>query len=119
MYEIKVTKRDAEGSVLATHSIYKSFSYSAEYNIKGTQEDYAKALSNISEAGEGMVLTEARDVFENVVKYLHKTINPRIVFTVITLVAFILDVAVRKFKFKWPHELVQNYLDKKVSKSKA
>ena len=40
------------------------------------------------------------------VKSIHKIIDPRIVFIIIALVAFLLDVAVRKFKFKWLHEII-------------
>ena len=116
VYEIKVTKRDAEGNVLATNSIYKSFSYSKEYNIIHSTDDYATALANISEAGEGFVLNEPYEVFENVLKYLHRIIDPRIVFILIALVAFLVDIAVRKFKFKWPHEIIRNYREKKGAK---
>lgn len=113
VYEIKVTKYNAEGTPLATQSIYKSFSYSKEYDIVGEEMDYSAVLASISEAGEGFVLTESYEVFENVMKYLHRIIDPRILFILIALVAFLVDVAVRKFKFKWPHEILRSYLEKK------
>ena len=114
VYEIRVMRQDIEGNLLAQHSIYKSFSYSAEYNIITDTTTYAQKLSAIAEAGEGVVLKEPREVFENVVKYLHKVINPRIVLIIIALVVFLLDVAIRKFKFKWPHEIMRDISEKKA-----
>ena len=64
-----------------------------------------------------MVLDEANDVFTNIVKYLRKVVDPRLVFVIIALVAFLLDVAVRKFKFLWPHEMVRLYKEKKALRS--
>lgn len=114
VYEIRVIRQDSEGNLLAQHSIYKSFSYSAEYNILSDTTTYAQKLAAISEAGEGVVLTEPREVFENVVKYLHKVIDPRIVLIIIALVVFLMDIAVRKFKFKWPHEIMRDISEKKA-----
>ena len=62
------------------------------------------------------MLKEADDVFDNIVKYLRKVIDPRLVFIIIALIAFILDVAVRKFKFLWPHEMVRLHKEKKALK---
>ena len=39
---------------------------------------------------------------------MHRTADPRIVMLIIAIVLFVLDVAVRKFKFKWIHELVRD-----------
>ena len=64
-------------------------------------------MAERSEDGDGFVITEPLEVFDNVIKSLHRVIDPRIVFIVIALVAFILDVAVRKFKFKWIHEIIR------------
>ena len=51
---------------------------------------------------------KAKDVFDNAVKYLHIIIDPRIVFAIIIGVAFLLDIAARKFKWKWPHEIIRD-----------
>lgn len=115
IYEIKVVKKDAEGNVVSEATEYKTFSYSEEYNIFHTDEECAEFLKNLSEEGGGFVLTESYQVFENAVKLLHKVVDPRIVFMIIALVAFILDIAVRKFKFKWLHEIIR---DKRKGASK-
>ena len=116
VYEILVMRQDADGNLVSQYSIYKSFSYSSEYNVLTDTEVYAEKLSGLAQAGEGFVLTEPYEVFENVVKYIHKIYDPRILFITIALVAFLLDVAVRKFKFKWPHEILRDILGKKNDK---
>ena len=35
---------------------------------------------------------------------------------ILALVLFLTDVAVRKFKFKWPHEIVRAFRDKRKDK---
>ena len=116
VYEIHVMRQDSEGNLLSQHSIYKAFSYSAVYNILTNTTSYAQKLADISAAGEGVVLTKPHEVFENVVKYLHKTIDPRIALIITALVVFLLDIAVRKFKFKWPHEIIRDAREKKELK---
>ena len=32
---------------------------------------------------------------------------------ILAIVFFLADIAVRKFKFKWPHELIREYKEKK------
>ena len=117
VYEICVTRQDSEGNLVALHSIYKSFSYSAEYNILTDTTTYAQKLADMSEAGDGAVLTEPYEVFENAVKYLHKIIDPRIALIITALLVFLLDIAVRKFKFKWPHEIIRDAREKKALKN--
>jgi hypothetical protein len=116
VYAIEVTKRDAQGTVISTGTTFKTFSYSQEYNPFHDVADNAAFLAQLSEDGEGYVLEEAYEVFENAVKFLHNVINPRVVFIIIALVLFLLDVAVRKFKFKWLHELVRDYRAQKALK---
>ena len=75
-------------------------------------EEKAAFMAELSEDGDGFVITEPTEVFDNVVKSLHRIIDPRIVFIIIALVAFILDIAVRKFKFKWIHEIIRERKEK-------
>ena len=43
-------------------------------------------------------------------------IDPRIPMMIALLILFLLDIAVRKFKWKWPHELIR---DRKAKKAMA
>jgi len=117
VYAVEVVRKGADGNLKASSTTYKTFSYSQEYNTFHTPEEGVAFLAKLSQDGDGVVLDEASDVFENIVKYLRRVVDPRLVFVIIALVAFLLDVAVRKFKFLWPHEMVRLYKDKKALKS--
>ena len=94
--------------------IYKSLSYSQEYNLFMDQ-DAAKALSEqLATDGRGFVIEEPEEVYENAAKFRHVDIDPRIVMMISLLVLFLLDIAVRKFKWKWPHELIRDRRAKKA-----
>ena len=105
---IKVQKLDETGNELSYKEIYKTLSYSKEYDAFA-DKDAAKALAEeLSLQTKGEILTDPLQVFENAVEYLHIIIDPRIAFAIIIIVCFLLDIIVRKFKWKWPHEIVRD-----------
>ncbi len=116
IHEILVYKKDAEGNVIENSetTVYKALSYSQEYNLFTDPEVAEDLIESLAADGKGSVLTEPWQVFENVVKYLHRSIDPRIPFIITALVLFLLDIAVRKFKWKWPHEIIR---DKKAQEA--
>ena len=71
-------------------------------------------MTELAFYGRGEVIEDAWDVFENAVKYIHNVINPKILFCIIALCLFLLDIAARKFKWKWPHELFTKKSTKKT-----
>ena len=42
-----------------------------------------------------------------------KSDDPRLAFIIAAIVLFLLDIAVRKFKFKWLHEIIRERKNKK------
>jgi cellobiose-specific phosphotransferase system component IIC len=58
-------------------------------------------------------------LIENIVHEIHKEYDPVIPFIIIAIVLFLLDIAVRKFKFKWIHELIRERKDKQALARKA
>ncbi|MDE5601282.1 MAG: hypothetical protein K2J16_02170 [Clostridia bacterium] len=72
----------------------------------------------LAEDGRGIVVEYEIDVFDIFDKYIHKHVDPRIGMLIAIIVLFLLDIAVRKFKFKWPHEIVRDYKIKKAMKEK-
>lgn len=119
IYQIDIVKTGAEGSDPVKITRYYTFSYSQEYNYFPQKEligeDYMKALAA---DGRGIVVEYAIDVFDVFDKYIHVTVDPRIGLLIAAIVLVLLDIAVRKFKFKWPHELVREYRQKKAEKEK-
>ena len=116
IHEIVTSKRAADGTLLSETVIYKALSYSQEYNVF-TDKDAAKALSDqLAIDGRGVIIEEPYEVYENAAKVRHVDIDPRIPMMIALLVLFLMDIAVRKFKWKWPHELIR---DRKAKKAMA
>jgi hypothetical protein len=108
LHTILVQKLDAQGNEVAFTTLYKTLSYSKEYN-GFADTDAAFALAELlANETEGFVITDPLQVFENVVKYLHIIIDPRTLFAIMIIVCFLIDIAVRKFKWKWPHEIIRD-----------
>lgn len=113
IYEIEVQKLGADGTVHASNSIYQEFSYSLEYDPFLADNDNAAHIAELAAAGGGSVIQDAVAAFDGLVTSFFRSYDPRGALAVIVIVALLLDVAVRKFKFKWPHELIRERKKKK------
>jgi hypothetical protein len=124
VYRITLNKRDENGNILQTSYVYKSFSYSQEYDTKSdqateneltndqlTEEETEpnSLLSTLATRGNGSYVTEEDpwEVFSTLDPNIDKTFDPRLLFIILAMVMFLLDIAVRKFKFKWLHEIIR------------
>lgn len=113
VYKIILKKVDALGNVLDERVVYKAFSYSKEYDsipdkqntiLKQEMEELAtKANGNLIED-----LQDSRPIFEDFVKVIDCVYDPRFLFMILAIVLFLCDIAVRKFKFKWLHEIIRD-----------
>ena len=110
---IFIQKLDNLGAEISSKTLYKVLPYSKEYNAF-TDKDAAEELMNsLASDTDGVVVENPFQIFENAVEYLHIVIDPRILFAIIIIVCFLIDIAVRKFKWKWPHEIIR---EKKLKK---
>lgn len=138
LYRVHVVRKNAADEITAELTIYRTFSYSEEYVVLREEEDSGikllaalltddrddeetlgvgeQLLADLAKSGKGVVVTDSSEVFNSFIRTLHKTVDPRLLFLILATVFFLLDVAVRKFKFKWPHELVKDYRMKKSFK---
>ena len=107
LHEILIEKKDADGNLIASSTTYKALGYSKEYDMFRDTEAAAQSMIDFAEFGRGVVITEPSEVFDNVVKFLHIVLNPKILFSILALCLFLIDIAARKFKWKWPHELIR------------
>lgn len=121
-YKIVLTKYLGE-QVVDTLTIYKTLSYSEEYNafIEVEDEDALpeNQLANLAKRGEGDLIKDLQDpweIFSGFITALDKSYDPRNVFMIVAICLFLLDIAVRKFKFKWPHEIIRDIKNKRNSK---
>ena len=108
LYRVSIAKADAAGQTLSSVSFCQSFSYSEEYNAFREEGEGAALLAEVAADGGGRVLSDPVEVFSYFVRFLPRETDPRMVFLIIAMVCLLLDVAVRKFKFKWIHEIVRD-----------
>ena len=104
---IFIQKLDSQGVELSSKTIYKVLSYSKEYDAFTDKDAAEKLMESLSLDTNGVVVRNAMQIFENAVEYLHIVIDPRIIFAIIIIICFLTDIAVRKFKWKWPHEIIR------------
>ena len=116
VYKITVNKTDASGNVIATCFAYRAFSYSKEYDTFYDRTEAKDFMVNLADLGKGDVITGAWQLFGNPVTPIHHNLDPRLAFLISSIVLFLLDIAVRKFKFKWIHELVRERKDRIAEK---
>ncbi len=113
VYEISVKKLDANGNTLSEYRTFKAFSYSSEYDMFVNNDDTVTLMTEIAANGKGTVVTQPMEIFDGFVEIEHFEIDPRLVLMITALVLFLLDIAVRKFKWKWIHEIVRERKNKK------
>ena len=106
-HTILVQKLNASDEEVSHTTLYKSLSYSKEYNGFPDTDEAEKLIASLSNDTEGVEITDPLQVFDNAVEYLHIIIDPRILFAILIIVCFLIDIAVRKFKWKWPHEIIR------------
>ena len=116
-YTIKIEKCNQAGEVVGSNTIHKSIAYSEEYNVLADDAtNYEDVLKTFAMYGNGSYIEDLEDpnITESFETVVYREFDPRYLFAIIAIVLFLLDVAVRKFKFRWPHEIIKKYLrDKK------
>ena len=110
VYEVIISKIGGDGEVKAELRKFRTFSYSEEYDEFVDVDFCEQFLGKLATSGGGKLLEISRPemVFEDMEEFNHKEIDPRWVFISIALILFLLDIAVRKFKFKWIHEIIRD-----------
>ena len=76
-------------------------------------------VEELASRGNGSVIKDLEnptEVFDGFITAKDRSFDPRFLFMILALILFLADIAVRKFKFKWPHELIREYKAKKAEK---
>lgn len=115
IYIITIEKLDAAGTVISDLQLRRTFSYSDEYDGMREPEEGIALLADLAQSGNGNVLSTDNPalVFASFEARLDGSFNPALVLLIIAAVCILIDIAVRKFKFKWLHEIIR---DKKAMK---
>lgn len=112
LYEIMITASDEEGNILSEIPIYKALSYSEEYDALAAEEKNGSHLmEELARNGGGTEIDDPVQIFGSFRKTLTKTFDPRVILIIVAIVLMLLDIAVRKFKFKWIHEIIKERKD--------
>ena len=118
LHTILVQKLNAAGEEISSKTLYKTLSYSKEYNGFPDTDTAKSLMDSLASSTEGFVITDPFEVFDHAVEYLHIVLDPRVLFSILIIVCFLIDIAVRKFKWKWPHEIIRDRKRKKTMVSK-
>ncbi len=118
LHTILVEKKNGAGEVVDSYTTYRTFSYSKDYDAFADGAAGEEFMLELALRGDGAVAKEAGDVFKSFSSHIKLTYDPTLVFGIIALVAFLLDIAVRKFKFKWIHELIRERKQKKAEEAR-
>lgn len=115
LYAITVSVADSDGSTVSFCTIYLAFSYSKEYVAFRDVEESRAFMAQLAEDGKGsaVAIDDPESVFGDFERTLDRTFDPTILLLVLIIVLFLGDIAVRKFQFKWLHEILR---DRKLAK---
>ena len=61
-------------------------------------------------------LENPMEIFDDFITSIEFIFDPRYLFITLAVVLFLLELIVRKFKFKWPHEIVRDIKNKRAPK---
>ena len=113
LYEITVRVLNADTTEASRAVIYRTFSYSEEYNMFTEREPVGEELlALLAKDGGGDVIEDPAHAYIGFSNTLKVTKDPRIVMLILSILFVLLDIAVRKFKFKWIHELIRERREK-------
>ena len=124
-YQLLLEVCDSAGEVLYSYSTYFDFSFSKEYDLvaEAARPDAALFLEQLAEKGRGESIADMENpvsIFDNFIMSHEMRYDPRVVLLIASILLFLLDIAVRKFKFKWIHEIVrERRMIKDLKKGKA
>lgn len=110
LYEVQISAIDEGGVTVAEVVDYVVFSYSDEYDVFTSRSPIGEELmALIAEDGKGNVINDPALAFIGFEDTIKLSYDPRIILLISAIILVLIDIAVRKFKFKWPHELIREY----------
>ncbi len=115
IYTLAISKRNQSNQVISETFEYTSFSYSSEFNVFADTNSGFELIEQIAEIGNGKILYTNDGVFTEEAQVIIKEFNPKYLFLSLMITFFIFDIFARKFKFKWPHEIIKNMYMKRKS----
>jgi len=109
VYTVNIEKTDGSGSLTA----HTAVSYSEEYRAFGDDTQSFTFMESLSENGGGQVLFSTENMFGKKNEVESGSFDPRLTFLIITVVLFLADIVVRKFKLDRLIEIIKEKRQKK------
>ncbi len=107
VYAVLLEETDDSGASVATAEAFTTFSYSKEYDAFSDPFDGYMHLNELCVAGGGRIILPDETVFKKETVVISEDHDLRLPITLAIMVLFLLDIAARKFHFKWIHEMVR------------
>ena len=96
-YTVELIKETSRGEVYATY--HTTFSYSQEYN-NFDNVNYEELLAKFCLVTNGKLYHQDESIFSDEAQIQDVLIDPRVILLITALVLFVVNIVVRKFKFK-------------------
>ena len=75
-------------------------------------------MAELAQTSGGMEIHDPVQVFGSFKKTLEREFDPRPILIIVAIVLMLLDIAARKFKFKWLHEIIRERKNREQQNSK-
>jgi len=109
VYEIRIQRRDNSGAAIGDeYTVFTVFSYSSEFDVFIDWAAGEGFLQHLAQLGRGSLITDGYEIFIGAETTTRHSVDPRIGFIIAAIAVLLLDIAVRKFKFKWPWEIIRD-----------
>ncbi len=102
LYELLIVRYDNTGQVISTSKSYSTFSYSEEFTQDFDEELTITIMSGISESGS--YLYNTTNMFSAEAETITRDIDLISILSILSMILFLADIIIRKFKFKWSNE---------------
>jgi Ca-activated chloride channel homolog len=109
IYTIAITKLNSSNNIISETFVHYAFSYSKEFNVFADANQGFRLIEEIADLGQGKVLYLTDGIFTEEAQIMTRDFDPRLLFLTLMSTCFVLDIFARKFKFKWPHELLRDF----------
>jgi uncharacterized membrane protein len=104
VYQVELSKKDRTDKVIAQFTAFTGFSYSSEYEGFADEAVSRAFMEKLYQEGGGAAIFQVDGMFSDEAQSERRHVDPRYALITSAIVLFLLDIASRKFKFKWPNE---------------
>ncbi len=113
VYLVEAYKYNQDKTISRTIK-YVPFSYSEEYNPFIDSAKHTEFIKNLDSIINGSRLDLNSDCYQGLNMSYYHEFDFKYLFISFTLICFLVDTFILKFKIKWPHEIYKSYKERKM-----